>query len=213
MREALANSINTVTMFLVKNLTPELVVKYAETLGLGSNIEAVPSVGLGISDVSIYDMAGAYGTFVNQGTWTEPIYITRIEDKNGNTLFTNVPRSRDVLSEETAYLMIHMLKGATDIRLATAWHGLRNRYKLKNEIGAKTGTTSNYSDAWFMGVTPDLVCGMWVGGEDRSIHFRSANYGQGNKLAMPIYGLFMQKVYGDKNLSVSKSPFPKPEQP
>ncbi|MDB5261460.1 MAG: transglycosylase [Adhaeribacter sp.] len=213
LREALANSINTVTMFLVKNLTPELVVKYAERLGLGSNIEAVPSVGLGISDVSVYDMAGAYGTFVNKGTWTEPIYITRIEDKNGNTLFTNVPRSREVLSEETAYLMIHMLKGAVDIRLATAWHGLRNRYKLKNEIGAKTGTTSNYSDAWFMGVTPDLVCGMWVGGEDRSIHFRSATLGQGNKLAMPIYGMFMQKVYGDKNLSVSKAPFPKPEQP
>ncbi|KAA5545668.1 penicillin-binding protein 1A [Adhaeribacter rhizoryzae] len=213
LREALANSVNTVTMFLVKNLTPDLVVKYAERLGLGSNIEAVPSVGLGISDVSVYEMAGAYGTFVNKGTWTEPIYITRIEDKNGNTLFTNVPRSREVLSEETAYLMIHMLQGAVDIRLATAWHGLRNRYKLKNEIGAKTGTTQNFSDAWFMGVTPDLVCGMWVGGEDRSIHFQSANYGQGNKLAMPIYGLFMQKVYADKNLSVSKAPFPKPEQP
>ena len=213
LREALAHSINTITMFLVKNLTPERVVKYAERLGLGSDIEAVPSVGLGISDVSVYDMAGAYGTFVNKGTWTEPIYITRIEDKNGNVLFTNITKSREVLSEQTAYLMIHMLKGATDIRLATAWYGLRNRYNLKNEIGAKTGTTQNYSDAWFMGVTPDLVCGMWVGGEDRSIHFRSANYGQGNKLAMPIYGMFMNKVYANKSLNVSKAPFPKPEQP
>ena len=213
LREALAHSKNSVTAFLVKQLTPEVIVNYAKNLGLVSEIDPVPSVGFGSSDVSIYEMAGAYGTFVNDGVWTEPIYITRIEDKNGNTLFTNVPRSREVLSEQTAYLMIHMLKGAVDIRLATAWHGLRNRYKLKNEIGAKTGTTSNYSDAWFMGVTPDLVCGMWVGGEDRSIHFRSANYGQGNKLAMPIYGIFMQKVYADKNLNVSKAPFPKPEQP
>ncbi|GEO02899.1 penicillin-binding protein 1A [Adhaeribacter aerolatus] len=213
LREALAHSINTVTAFLVKQLTPETIVTYAKNLGLVSDIEPVPSIGFGSSDVSVYEMAGAYGTFVNHGVWTEPIYITRIEDKNGNTLFTNVPRSREVLSEQTAYLMIHMLKGAADIRLASAWHGLRNRYKLKNEIGAKTGTTQNFSDAWFMGVTPDLVCGMWVGGEDRSIHFRSANLGQGNKLAMPIYGLFMQKVYADKNLSVSKAPFPKPEQP
>jgi penicillin-binding protein 1A len=213
LREALAHSKNSVTAFLVKQLTPEVIVRYAKQLGLVSEIDPVPSIGFGSSDVSVYEMAGAYGTFVNSGTWTEPIYITRIEDKSGNTLFENTPRSREVLSEETAYLMIHMLKGAADIRLATAWHGLRNRYKLKNEIGAKTGTTSNYSDAWFMGVTPDLVCGMWVGGEDRSIHFRSANYGQGNKLAMPIYGLFMQKVYGDKNLNVSKAPFPKPQQP
>ena len=132
---------------------------------------------------------------------------------SSNVLYTKVPQSREVLSEQTAYLMIHMLKGAADIKLATAWYGLRHRYKLKNEIGAKTGTTSNHSDAWFMGVTPDLVCGMWVGGEDRSIHFRSANYGQGNKLAMPIYGIFMNKVYGDKSLNVSQAPFPKPEKP
>jgi penicillin-binding protein 1A len=213
LREALANSINTVTMFLVKKLTPEVVVDYAKRLGVASKVEAVPSVGLGISEVSVYEMAGAYGTFVNKGEWTEPIYITRIEDKNGNVIYENHPRTNPVLNEQTAYLMIHMLKGAADIRLATAWHGLRNRYKLKNEIGAKTGTTQNYSDAWFMGVTPDLVCGTWVGGDDRSIHFRSANYGQGNKLAMPIYGLFMQKVYADKSLNVSKAPFPKPQQP
>jgi len=213
LREALAHSVNSITAFLVKKITPAVIVDYAKRLGLESVIDPVPAVGFGSSDVSISEMVGAYGTFVNDGIWTEPIYITRIEDKNGNTLFENVPRSRQVLSEETAYLMIHMLKGAADIRLATAWHGLRNRYKLKNEIGAKTGTTQNYSDAWFMGVTPDLVCGMWVGGEDRSIHFRSANYGQGNKLAMPIYGIFMNKVYADKNLSVSKAPFPKPEQP
>jgi penicillin-binding protein 1A len=190
-----------------------VVVKYAKLLGLVSDIDPVPSVGFGSSDVSVYEMAGAYGTFVNDGYWTEPIYITRIEDKNGNLLYENVPRTTQVLSEETAYLMVHMLKAPVDIRGGTAYYGLRFRHNLKNEIGGKTGTTSNYSDAWFMGITPDLVCGMWVGGEDRSIHFQSANYGQGNKLAMPIYGLFMNKVYADKSLDVSKAPFPKPEKP
>ncbi len=158
-------------------------------------------------------MAGAYGTFVNDGVWTEPVYITRIEDKNGNVLLDYYPKTVEAISEENAYLMVHLLKGATDERGGTAYYGLRVRNGLKNEIGGKTGTTSNYSDAWFMGITPDLVCGTWVGGEDRCIHFRSAAYGQGNKLAMPIYGSFMQKVYGDKNLSVSKEPFPKPAQP
>jgi len=105
------------------------------------------------------------------------------------------------------------MKGATDERGGTAYYGLRVRNGLRNEIAGKTGTTSNYSDAWFMGMTPDLVCGTWVGGDDRSIHFRSANYGQGNKLAMPIYGKFMQKVYSDKGISVSKEPFAKPAQP
>jgi penicillin-binding protein 1A len=213
LQEGLAYSQNTITAYLVKKLSPEVVVDYARRLGLTSVIDPVPAVGFGSSVVSVYEMAGAYSTFVNKGTWTEPVYITRIEDKKGNVLYTNVPQSREVLSEQTAYLMIHMLRGAADIKLATAWYGLRRLYNLKNEIGAKTGTTTNHADAWFMGVTPNLVCGMWVGGEDRSIHFQSANYGQGNKLAMPIYGIFMNKVYADKSLNVSQAPFPKPEKP
>ncbi|WP_034256818.1 penicillin-binding protein 1A [Adhaeribacter aquaticus] len=213
LRRAIAESKNSVTAFLVQKLTPQVIVDYAKNLGLVSNIEPVPAVGFGSSDVSVLELAGAYGTFVNDGVWTEPNFITRIEDKNGNVLYENVPKSREVLNEETAYLMIHMLQGPVDIKGGTAYYGLRHRYNLKNEIAGKTGTTSNYSDAWFMGVTPDLVCGVWVGGEDRSIHFRSANYGQGNKLAMPIYGIFMNKVYADKSLSVSKAPFPKPEKP
>jgi len=213
LRKALAFSKNSVTAYLVKKLTPEVIVNYAKRLGLTSEIEAVPAVGFGTSDVSLYEMAGMYGTFVNDGIWTEPIYITRIEDKNGNTLYEALPRTNQVLSEETAYLMVHLLTGPADIQGGTAYYGLRHRYKLKNQIAAKTGTTQNNSDAWFMGMTPDLVCGMWVGGENRSIHFRSAAYGQGNKLAMPIYGIFMNKVYADKKLSVSKEPFPKPELP
>ncbi|RDC66005.1 penicillin-binding protein 1A [Adhaeribacter pallidiroseus] len=213
LREALAFSKNTVTAHLVQKLTPAVVVEYAERLGFSSKIEPVPAVGFGSSDVSLYELCGAYGTFVNSGKWTEPVYLTRIEDKNGNLLLNFVPKSRDVISEETAYLMVHLLKGGADIKGGTSYYGLRFRHKLKNEIGAKTGTTSNYSDAWFIAITPDLVCGAWVGGENRSIHFRSAAYGQGNKLALPEYGLFMQKVLSDKSISINTGPFPKPTAP
>jgi len=213
LREALAFSKNTVTAHLVQKLTPAVIVKYAERLGFSSKIDPVPAVGFGSSDVSLYEMCGAYGTFVNSGKWTEPVYLTRIEDKNGNLLLNFVPKSRDIISEETAYLMVHLLKGGADIKGGTSYYGLRFRHKLKNEIGAKTGTTSNYSDAWFMAITPDLVCGSWVGGENRSIHFRSAAYGQGNKLALPQYGLFMQKVLADKTISINTGPFPKPTAP
>jgi len=213
LREALAFSKNTVTAHLVQKLTPAVIVKYAEKLGFSSKIEPVPAVGFGSSDVSLYELCGAYGTFVNSGKWTEPVYLTRIEDKNGNLLLNFIPKSRDVISEETAYLMVHLLKGGADIKGGTSYYGLRFRHKLKNEIGAKTGTTSNYSDAWFMAITPDLVCGAWVGGENRSIHFRSAAYGQGNKLALPEYGLFMQKVLSDKSISINTGPFPKPTAP
>ncbi|CAN5913792.1 transglycosylase domain-containing protein [soil metagenome] len=212
LRQALGESVNSVSAFLVNKLGPATLVKYAKEMGISTPLEEYPSLALGSSDVSLYDMVGAYGTFVNQGTWMEPISIVRIEDKNGNVLKEFVPNSREVMSEESAYIMVHMLKAPAE-RGGTAYYGLRVRNKLLNEIGGKTGTTSNLSDAWFMGITPDLVCGVWVGGEDRSIHFRTMALGQGNKLAMPIYGSFMQKVYGDKNLAVSKEPFPKPSAP
>ena len=213
LREAIGKSINSVTAYLMKKLTPEVVVAYAKRLGITSPLEPVPALALGSSDVSVYELVGAYGTFVNKGVWTEPVMITRIEDKNGNVLLEYYPKTVEAISEENAYLMIHLLQGSTEGRGSTAYYGLRFRHGLKNEIAGKTGTTSNYSDAWFMGLTPDLVCGTWVGGDDRSIHFRSANYGQGNKLAMPVYGKFLQKVYADKSISVSKAPFPKPAQP
>lgn len=213
LREALAFSKNSVTAHLVQMLTPQVVVNYAKRLGFSSKIDPVPAVGFGSSDVSLYELCGAYGTFVNKGVWTEPVYLTRIEDKNGNLLLDVIPKSRGVISEEKAYLMVHLLKGGADIKGGTSYYGLRFRHKLKNEIGAKTGTTSNYSDAWFMAITPDLVCGVWVGGENRSIHFRSAAYGQGNKLALPAYGLFMQKALADKNVSINTGPFPKPAAP
>jgi penicillin-binding protein 1A len=203
---------NSITAWLVMKLTPETIVSYAKRLGITSDIDPVPAIGFGSSDCSIYELCGAYGTFVNKGVWTSPIMVTRIEDKNGNVLREFVPRTREVLSEETAYLMTHMLQASTTEPGGTSVI-LHTGFKFPYEIGAKTGTTSNYSDAWFMGITPDLVCGMWVGGEDRSIHFRSGTYGQGARLALPLYGLFMQKVYKDKTLDVNKGPFPAPAAP
>jgi penicillin-binding protein 1A len=213
LRRALGLSINSITAFLMKKLTPEVVVAYAQRLGITSPLDPYPALALGSSDVSVFEMTGAYGTFANHGVWTEPVMITRIEDKNGNVLLEYYPKTVEAISEENAYLMLHLMQGGTDERGGTSYYGLRVRHGLKNDIAGKTGTTSNYSDAWFMGITPDLVCGTWVGGDDRSIHFRSANYGQGNKLAMPVYGRFMQKVYANKNLSVSKEKFAKPAQP
>jgi penicillin-binding protein 1A len=209
LRKALAESVNSISAFLVNKLGPETLSQTAKRMGITTPLDPTPSLALGSSDVSLYDMVGAYGTFVNDGTWNEPTYITRIEDKHGNLIYEASPRTVEALSEETAYMMVHMLKAAAEPG-GTAYYGLRYRNGLKNEIGAKTGTTQNYSDAWFMGITPNLVCGTWVGGEDRSIHFRTMAEGQGGKLAMPIYGSFMQKVYNDKSLDVSKEPFPKP---
>jgi penicillin-binding protein 1A len=212
LREALARSINSVTAFLVKSLTPQRVVDYAKRLGITGELEPLPPIGFGIYDVSIYEMVGAYGTFVNHGVRMAPVYITRIEDKAGNILYEYVPTTREVLSEQTAYVMLNMLQATTGPGgTAVALRG--SKYALKGEIGAKTGTTSNYSDAWFMGLTPDLVCGTWVGGEDRSIHFRNGDLGQGARQALPIYGLFMKKATADKSITLSHDPFPKPEQP
>ena len=212
LRQALARSMNSITAWLVMKLTPETIVGYAKRLGITSEIDAVPSVGFGASDCSIFELCGAYATFVNKGVWTAPVMVTRIEDKNGNVLREFVPQTREVLSEETAYLMTYMLQASTTEPGGTSTI-LHTGFKFPTEIGAKTGTTSNYSDAWFMGITPDLVCGMWIGGEDRSIHFRTGAYGQGARLALPLYGLFMQKVYKDKGIGISTAPFPKPAAP
>ena len=209
-RQALARSMNSITAFLVQKLGPEAVVQYAQRLGITSPIEAVPAVGFGASDVSVFELCGAYSAFVNKGVWTAPMMVTRIEDKNGNVLREFVPQTNEVLNEETAYLMTYMLQASTTERGGTSTI-LKTGFKFPYEMGAKTGTTSNYSDGWFMGLTPDLVCGMWVGGEDRSIHFRSGRDGQGARMALPLYGLFMKKVYADnKNIGISTGPFPKP---
>ena len=212
LRQALGLSVNSVMAFLVKTLTPETVVEYAKRLGITSKLEAVPPIGFGITDVSIYELCGVYGTFVNRGVWTAPVYITRIEDKAGNLLYEYIPTTREVLSEQTAWLMTYMLQAPTGPGgTAVALRG--SKYGMTGEFGGKTGTTSNYSDAWFMGITPELVCGTWVGGEDRAIHFRNGDLGQGARQALPIYGLFMKKALADKSVGVSTGPFPRPEAP
>ncbi len=211
-RQGIARSKNSITAFLIKMLTPQTVVKYAKELGVQSPLDPVPSLALGTSDVSVYELVGAYSTFINRGIYTKPHYITRIEDKYGNVIQEFPPRTREVLSEETAYLMTYMLRGATEETGGTAL-GLDPELRMNNEIGAKTGTTQNASDGWFIGLTKDLVAGVWVGGDDRSIHFKTSYYGQGAKTAMPIWNTFMLKVYADKDLGYDKGPFPRPTKP
>ncbi|WP_161890377.1 penicillin-binding protein 1A [Pontibacter russatus] len=211
LRRAMGKSVNSVTAQLTELVGWETVVKYAHRLGITSPLDAVPSIGLGPSDVSVYDMVAAYSTFPNQGFYTEPMFITRIEDRNGNLIHQFVPKQKKVLSEETAFLMMHMLKGGMEEPGGTSqalWE--YDLWKKGNEIGGKTGTTSNHSDGWYMGVTKDLVTGIWVGGEDRSIHFRTSQLGEGSKTALPVFGLYMEKIYEDEELGYTMGRFPKP---
>jgi penicillin-binding protein 1A len=170
-------------------------------MGVRSFIMPVNSIIYGTSDVTLYEMVGAYSTFANKGVYVEPIFVTRIEDKNGNVLTTFQAKQNEAISEKTAYLMIDLLKGVVDG--GTATYRIRNVYEIDAEMGGKTGTTQNHSDGWYMGVTPNLVGGVWVGGDDRSIHFDQMSLGQGANMALPIYGIFMQKVYADSTRGVT----------
>ena len=208
-RQAMGRSMNRVAAYIINRVGPESVANLAHKMGINSPLAPVPSLCLGTSDVSLYELVGGYSTFVNEGVWTEPYYITRIEDKNGNVLQSFTPKRKEALNEEVAYVMLHMLRGATEEEGGTA-RGLGYDLLHENEIGAKTGTTQNASDGWFVGVTKDLVAGAWVGGDERSIHFRSWVYGQGARTAMPIYKKFMKQVYSDKSLNITKGAFKRP---
>jgi len=209
LREAMALSVNSITAQMMKSVGPQNVVKFAERVGITSKLDAVPSLCLGVSDVSLYEMVGAYCTFVNEGIYTEPYYITRIEDKNGNVIENRLPKTRQSISEQTAFKMIYMLMGGVEIEGGTS-RGLSYDLKIDNEIGGKTGTTNNASDGWYMGVTKDLVSGAWVGGDERSIHYRSWDMGQGSRTARPIWDRFMRKVYMDQSLEYKKGFFKRP---
>ncbi|MBL0047673.1 MAG: transglycosylase domain-containing protein [Bacteroidetes bacterium] len=206
--KGLATSTNSITAYVMKQFGPQAVVDLAHKMGIQSHLDAVPSLCLGTCDISLYEMVGANATFANQGEWIEPMFITRIEDKNGNVLQEFIPKHVEALSQETAYLTLNLMKGVCDFGTGTR---LRFRYGLRNPIAGKTGTTQNNSDGWFMGITPDLVSGVWVGAEDRSVHFRSTDLGQGASMALPIFGLYMQKVYADKTLKISQGDFEKPK--
>ncbi len=212
LRRALAQSVNSVTAELTDRVGPENVVRYAKKLGITTPLKALPSIGLGPFDVSLYDMVAAYSVFVNDGNYTSPMLVTKIEDRNGNTIEEFETETRRAISRESAFLMIHMLKGGVEEPGGTSG-SIRWRFNVtmnNNEIGGKTGTTSNNSDGWFMCITRDLVVGAWVGGDDRSIHFRSTNLGEGAKTALPIVGSFLEKIYKDKSLGIIPGPFPKP---
>jgi len=190
----LANSNNFVSAKLMQMFKPEPVVALAHQMGIKSFIPAVPSICLGVADLSLYEMVGAYGVFANKGVWTQPIFVTRIEDKYGNVISNFTPKRNDAISEKTAFLMLNMLENVVN-------HGtsmrLRFKYGFKNMIAAKTGTTNEHSDGWFIGIVPHLVTGIWVGGEERSIHFKGLSLGQGATMALPSWAYYMQKVYAD----------------
>jgi len=199
----LTHSVNYISAWLIKQFDPEPVIHVMRKMGINSYIDPVPSIFLGTSDISLYEMVGAYSTFANKGVYIKPKFVTRIEDRNGNLLATFNPRESEAISERTAYLMTNLLKGVvedgTGIRL-------RFKYEFMNPIAGKTGTTQNQSDGWFMGVTPNLVSGVWVGGENRSIHFDNITLGQGANMALPIWALYMKKIYNDSTLSNRISP-------
>jgi len=208
-RQGMARSVNTITAYLMQEVKPENVVEFAKRVGIESPLDPVPALSLGVNDVSVYELVGAYSTFANSGIYTRPNYISRIEDKNGNIIENFVPETRQAISQETAYKMLHMLKGGVEEEGGTS-RGLSMELKLDNEIGGKTGTTNNASDGWYMGVTKDLVTGIWVGGDERSIHFRSWILGQGAFTARPIWEKYMLKVYNDEELEYEKGPFRRP---
>ena len=207
LKKALSLSINRVTAYLIKQYGPQAVIDVARKMGITSPIDAVPSICLGTPDISVFEMVGAYSVFANKGIWTEPTYITRIEDKNGNILQSYAPRKVEAIDEQSAYLMVSLLEGVV---LHGTGSRLRFKYNLTQPMGGKTGTTQNHSDGWYMGITPDLVSGIWVGCEDRSVHFRNIAQGQGASMALPVWALYMKKVYADKNLQISQGDFEKP---
>ncbi len=208
-RQAMARSVNSITAQMIEALKAENVVEFAHRVGIESKLDPVPSLCLGTSDVSLFELVGAYGTYVNSGVHIDPIFITRIEDKNGNVIENFVPKTREAISEGTAYKMIYMLMGGVEEQGGTS-SGLARDLRENNEIGGKTGTTNDASDGWYMGVTHDLVTGIWVGGDERGIRFPSWDLGQGSKSARPIWEKFMRKTYADPVTGITRGSFKTP---
>ena len=224
LKSGLANSRNTITARLMNEIGPNPVINLAMKLGIEQNIPPVPSISLGTPDLSVYEMVAAYSTFANKGVYTKPVMVTRIEDKNGTLLYQFSPETRDVLSEEIAYVTVNLMEGVTEFG---SGQRLRHNfasdqivyqevvtgypYEFDNPIAGKTGTTQNQSDGWFMGMVPNLVTGVWVGGEDRATHFENITYGQGATMALPIWANFMKRCYLVEELGISKDEFEKPE--
>ena len=224
LKSALANSRNTITARLMNEIGPQPVINLAQSLGVEQNIPAVPSIALGTPDLSVYEMVAAYSTFANQGVYTKPVMVTKIEDKNGTILYQYAPETKDVLSKEVAYVTVKLMEGVTQfgsgqrLRHTAAKDQLVYKeivtgypYEFTNPIAGKTGTTQNQSDGWFMGMVPNLVTGVWVGGEDRATHFKTITYGQGAAMALPIWANYMRSCYSLEELGISIEDFVAPE--
>lgn len=225
LKDALANSVNTVTARVMDKVGPRAVVDLVKKLGVESEVLPVPSIALGTADLSVYEMVGAYSAFANKGVYTKPVMVTTIVDKNNTVLYQFRPETRDVLSEETAYVTVKLMEGVTQsgsgARLRTSGAETYRAdyreiitgypYQFTNPIAGKTGTTQNQSDGWFMGMVPDLVTGVWVGAEDRSVHFGNITYGQGAAMALPIWALYMKSCYADPDLNISQEDFDVPK--
>ena len=225
LKHALANSMNTVTTFLMKQIGPRPVIKLARKMGITGDIPEVPSIALGTVDLSVFEMVGSYTAFANKGRYVQPIMITRIEDKNGVVLEEFTPETHQVMGEKEAYAILKLLMGVTEdgtgerLRHNYGEKFYRNKavtgypYAFTNEIAGKTGTTQNNSDAWFMGAVPNLITGVWTGCEDRAAHFGGGfgtYYGQGATSALPIWGVYMKKNYSNPKLEISMEPFERP---
>ena len=219
LKDGLAGSVNTMSARLIDMVSPKNVARLAKSAGIESKFRANPSIALGAVDLSLLEMVGAYATFANKGLRVSPMILTRIEDKNGTVLEEFTPRTKEVLSEESAYVVLDLLKGVTQsgsgVRLRLPWEKPKYvtgyPYEFSNPIAGKTGTTQNQSDGWFIGIVPNLATGVWTGGEDRSTHFEGIAKGQGATMSLPSWALFMKKCYADKTLNISLEDFEKPE--
>ncbi|MDG1804335.1 transglycosylase domain-containing protein [Flavicella sp.] len=221
LKQALAKSINVITARLIHMVGPKTVVRLAKRAGIHSNIPAYPSIALGTIDASLYDMVGAYSMFANKGLRVNQMMLLRIEDRNGTVLQEFTPKTEQVLSEESAYVVVDLLKGVTEagsgVRLRGKWGKYPDSistgypYQFENPIMGKTGTTQNQSDGWFMGVVPNLATGVWTGADDRATHFEGIVQGQGATMSLPTWALFMRKCYADPTLNISQEEFEKPD--
>lgn len=213
LRWAMGKSVNSITAQLTEKVGWDKVVEYAHKCGIESPLKSVPSVSLGSNDVSVYEMVRAYSTFLNKGEKIDPLLVTKITDKDGNVLDEFNLKSEKAISEEIAWLMLYMFRGGMEEPGGTSqalWEYPGLWKKESNQIGGKTGTSSNYVDGWYMGITKDLVTGVWVGADDRSVHFTNSETGEGSHTALPIFARFMEKVYADPKSGYTPGPFPKP---
>jgi penicillin-binding protein 1A len=212
LKAAFARSINSVAVAIAKEVGIHDIVETAHAMGIKTPLHEIPSVSLGSSDVSLLELVNSYCTVINDGMTHDPVLVTRIEDKDGKVIYEHKVEQKQAIPYQTAFLMTQMLRaGLTEPMGTTQALWSFDLFHYDTEFGGKTGTSSNHSDAWFVGVSPNLVGGAWVGGEHRSIHFRTGRLGEGSKTALPIFGYFMEKVLADKSLSKYRGKFPKPK--